>query len=76
MVFNPDTARFEMESFFDVLFNPNAYSKFLHTVGSGYVTGAIFVITSYSIHYTKLYDNTMITIPTVIDLGIETKVLR
>ncbi len=44
MVFNPDTARFEMASFFDVLFNPNAYSKFLHTVGSGYVTGAIFVV--------------------------------
>ncbi|HHH19067.1 MAG TPA: cytochrome ubiquinol oxidase subunit I [Campylobacterales bacterium] len=44
MVFNVDTARFEMDSFWDVLFNPNAYSKFLHTVGSGYVMGALFVV--------------------------------
>jgi cytochrome d ubiquinol oxidase subunit I len=44
MQFNPDTARFEMHSFFDVLFNPNAYSKFLHTVGSGYVMGSLFVV--------------------------------
>jgi len=44
MVFNPDTARFEMDSFFDVLFNPNAYSKFLHTIGSGYVMGSLFVV--------------------------------
>ncbi|MCH9813725.1 MAG: cytochrome ubiquinol oxidase subunit I [Epsilonproteobacteria bacterium] len=44
MVFNPDTARFEMESFWDVLFNPTAYSKFLHTIGSGYVMGSLFVV--------------------------------
>ncbi|MCH9741455.1 MAG: cytochrome ubiquinol oxidase subunit I [Epsilonproteobacteria bacterium] len=44
MVFNVDTARFEMESFWDVLFNPNAYSKFLHTIGSGYVMGSLFVV--------------------------------
>lgn len=44
MEFNPDTARFEMQNFFDVLFNPNAYSKFLHTVGSGYVMGSLFVV--------------------------------
>lgn len=44
MQFNPDTARFEMESFFDVLFNPNASSKFLHTVGSGYVMASLFVV--------------------------------
>jgi cytochrome d ubiquinol oxidase subunit I len=44
MKFNLDTARFEMDSFFDVLFNPNAVSKFLHTIGSGYVMGALFVI--------------------------------
>jgi cytochrome d ubiquinol oxidase subunit I len=34
MIFNVDTARFEMANFWDVLFNPNAYSKFLHTIGS------------------------------------------
>ncbi len=44
MVFNPDTARFEMESFWDILFNPNAYAKFLHTIGSGYVMAALFVM--------------------------------
>jgi len=44
MVFNVDTARFEMDSFWDVLFNPTAYSKFLHTIGSGYVMGALFVV--------------------------------
>ncbi|MEA2047337.1 MAG: cytochrome ubiquinol oxidase subunit I [Campylobacterota bacterium] len=44
MEFNLDTARFEMVRFFDVLFNPNAYSKFLHTVGSGYVMGSLFVV--------------------------------
>ncbi|WP_331774527.1 cytochrome ubiquinol oxidase subunit I [Sulfurospirillum sp. 1612] len=44
MKFNVDTARFEMESFFDVLFNPVAVSKFLHTVSSGYVMGSLFVI--------------------------------
>lgn len=44
MKFNVETARFEMESFWDVLFNPNAYSKFLHTIGSGYVMGALFVV--------------------------------
>ena len=44
MKFNPDTARFEMDSFFDVLFNPVAVSKFLHTVSSGYVMGSLFVV--------------------------------
>jgi cytochrome d ubiquinol oxidase subunit I len=44
MEFNLDTARFEMASFWDVLFNPNAYSKFLHTIGSGYVMGSLFVV--------------------------------
>ncbi len=44
MKFNPDTARYEMHNFFDVVFNPNGVSKFLHTIGSGYVMGSIFVI--------------------------------
>jgi cytochrome d ubiquinol oxidase subunit I len=44
MVFNPDTARFEMARFFDVVFNPVAVSKFLHTIGSGYVMGSLFVV--------------------------------
>lgn len=44
MHFNPDTARNEMENFWVVFFNPNAVSKFLHTVSSGYVLASLFVI--------------------------------
>ena len=44
MKFNPDTARNEMTNFWDLLFNHNAYSKFLHTISSGYVLAALFVI--------------------------------
>ena len=44
MEFNPDTARFEMNNFFDIVFNPTGYSKFLHTIGSGYVMGSLFVV--------------------------------
>ena len=42
--FNPETARNEMTSFWDVLFSPVAINKFLHTITSGYVLSAIFVI--------------------------------
>ena len=44
MVFNPDTARNEMVSFWSVLFSPTAINKFLHTVTSGYVLSAVFVV--------------------------------
>ncbi len=44
MQFNPDTARFEMQNFFDILFSPVAVSKFLHTISSGYVMGSLFVV--------------------------------
>ena len=44
MKFNPDTARSEMENFWDVLFSPVAINKFLHTISSGYVVGALFVV--------------------------------
>ncbi len=43
-VFNPDTMRMEIDNFFEVLFNPVAQAKFVHTVSAGYVTAAIFVI--------------------------------
>lgn len=42
--FNPDTMRMEVTSFFQVLFNPVAQAKFVHTVSAGYVTAALFVI--------------------------------
>lgn len=44
MRFNPDTARNEMVDFWEVLFSPTAINKFLHTVTSGYVLAAVFVI--------------------------------
>ena len=44
MHFNPDTARNEMVNFWEVLFSPVAVHKFLHTISSGYVTAALFVV--------------------------------
>jgi cytochrome d ubiquinol oxidase subunit I len=36
--------RMELDSIRDVIFNPVAQSKFVHTVSAGYVTGAVFVL--------------------------------
>jgi len=44
MAFNPDSVRNEMASFLDVALSPVAVAKFLHTIGSGYVIGALFVV--------------------------------
>ncbi|WP_295141957.1 cytochrome ubiquinol oxidase subunit I [uncultured Campylobacter sp.] len=44
MKFNPATARMEMENFFEVALSPVGIIKFLHTVTSGYVASALFVI--------------------------------
>ena len=48
--FNFETMRMEMSSFAEVIFNPVAQVKFVHTVSGGYVTGAIFVL-SISAYY-------------------------
>lgn len=42
--FDYQTMRMEVSSFFDLLFNPVAQAKFVHTISAGYVTGAIFVL--------------------------------
>ncbi|MGM0562073.1 MAG: cytochrome ubiquinol oxidase subunit I [Pseudomonadota bacterium] len=42
--FNPETMRMEVTNFFEVLFNPVAQAKFVHTVSAGYVTAAVFVL--------------------------------
>jgi cytochrome bd ubiquinol oxidase subunit I len=42
--FNLDTMRMEVTNFADVVFNPVAQAKFVHTVSAGYVTGAVFVL--------------------------------
>ena len=44
MAFNPDTARNEMTDFLAVALSPMAVNKFFHTVLSGWVLGAIFVV--------------------------------
>ena len=44
MEFNPDTVRHEMVDFWALVLNPVAVSKFLHSVFSGWMTGAIFAI--------------------------------
>jgi cytochrome d ubiquinol oxidase subunit I len=43
-VFNPDTMRMELTSFYELMFNPTAQSKFVHTVSAGYVTGSVFML--------------------------------
>ncbi len=42
--FNPDTMRMEVTDFSQVLFNPVAQAKFVHTVSAGYVTASAFVM--------------------------------
>ncbi len=49
-VFNYETMRMEMSSFTEIIFNPVAQVKFIHTVAAGYVTGAMFVL-SISAYY-------------------------
>ena len=44
MVFNPETARNEMQNFWDVLFSQTAVDKWLHATSSGFVLASIFVI--------------------------------
>jgi len=41
--FSYETMRMEMQSFTELLFNPVAQVKFVHTVAAGYVTAAMFV---------------------------------
>ena len=42
--FNYHTMRMEMSSFTEVLFNPVAQAKFVHTIAAGYVMGSVFVL--------------------------------
>lgn len=51
--FNYDTMRMEMASFADVVLNPVAQVKFVHTVASGYVAGAMFVLAISSYYLLK-----------------------
>lgn len=51
--FNFESMRMEMTSFTDVIFNPVAQVKFVHTVSAGYVTGAMFVLAISSYYLLK-----------------------
>jgi len=51
--FNYETMRMEMISFSELLFNPVAQVKFIHTAAAGYVTGAMFVMSISSYYILK-----------------------
>src|SRR5215470_9013878 len=42
--FNPETMRMELTSFADLIFNPVAGPKFVHTLAAGYVAASMFVL--------------------------------
>ena len=42
--FNVDTMRMEVTNFADIIFNPVAQAKFVHTISAGYVAGSMFVL--------------------------------
>lgn len=44
MEFNPDTARFEMNNFWEVVFSPVAMNKLFHTATSAYMLSSVVVI--------------------------------
>jgi cytochrome d ubiquinol oxidase subunit I len=52
-VFNYETMRMEMTDFAELVFNPVAQVKFVHTVASGYVAGAMFVLAISSYYILK-----------------------
>ncbi|HHB75813.1 MAG TPA: cytochrome ubiquinol oxidase subunit I [Desulfobulbus sp.] len=51
--FNPQTARFEMHNFADVVFNPVAVSKFTHTTSASMLYAALFIISVSSFYLLK-----------------------
>jgi cytochrome d ubiquinol oxidase subunit I len=54
--FNPETMRMELTSFSELFFSPVAQVKFVHTVGAGYVTAAIFVLAVSSYYLLRKRD--------------------
>jgi len=42
--FDWHTMRMELTDFYDLIFNPDAQAKFVHTVSAGYVTASLFVL--------------------------------
>jgi cytochrome d ubiquinol oxidase subunit I len=54
--FNYETMRMELTSIADVIFNPVAQVKFVHTVAAGYVTASMFVLGISSFYLLKARD--------------------
>ena len=54
--FNYETMRMELVSIADVIFNPVAQVKFVHTVASGYVAASLFVLGVSSYYLLKVRD--------------------
>ncbi|MBA5606407.1 cytochrome ubiquinol oxidase subunit I [Duganella sp. FT3S] len=54
--FNYDTMRMELVSIVDVIFNPVAQVKFVHTVAAGYVTASMFVLGISAFYLLKARD--------------------
>lgn len=54
--FNFETMRMELVSIKDVIFNPVAQVKFVHTVAAGYVTASMFVLGISSYYLLKARD--------------------
>lgn len=54
--FNYETMRMEMTSFAQLIFNPVAQVKFVHTVAAGYTTAAMFVLGISSYYLLKKRD--------------------
>ena len=51
------TMRMELTNFYQVIFNPDAQAKFVHTVSAGYVTASAFVLGISSWYLLKGRDN-------------------
>ena len=54
--FNYETMRMELTSIVDVIFNPVAQVKFVHTVAAGYVTASMFVLGISALYLLKARD--------------------
>lgn len=55
--FNYHTMRMELTSFTEVLFNPIAQSKFVHTVSAGYCVASVFVLSVSALYLLKKRDS-------------------
>ena len=70
--FNYQTMRMEVENFADVMFNPVAQAKFVHTISAGYVTGAVFVlaISAYFLLRNRNHDFALRSMTVAVSFGL------